>query len=144
MKTKNLIKRFSPAFASVLLVAVIFCGCEERPKCKYKHVVKVEHEINKYEITVTEYSGGNAVQRGAGGAIIGGGVDLLLGGSGKGGAIVGGLVGAATTDDPKAETHKEIKTDINYTITFNDSTVQLFKNYCPYSVGDSVAKNNCY
>lgn len=34
MKNKNLIKRFSPAFASMLLVAVIFCGCGEPAKQK--------------------------------------------------------------------------------------------------------------
>ena len=33
MKTKNLFNRLNATFASVLLVAVIFCGCEnEQPK----------------------------------------------------------------------------------------------------------------
>jgi hypothetical protein len=120
------------------ITALIFASCTEEPPKRYKHVVSIKSETHTYPVTVTHHSGGNSVARGAGGAILGGGVDLILGGSGKEGAIVGGLIGAATTDDPKSESYTEMRTDVTYTILFNDSTIEVRKNYCRFSVGDSV------
>lgn len=144
MKNKFLINGSILAFIALLMLPLSFYSCGEKQKCTYRYVTNISHEINKYEVTVTENSGGNVIERGAGGAIIGGGVDLLLGGKGAGGAIVGGLLGAASTDKGKSETHKELKTDVTYIVTFNDSTIRIYKNHCPFSVGDSIAKNNCY
>jgi hypothetical protein len=116
---------------------LIFSSCEPQPPKKYKYVVGITNEKNTYQVKVTNHSGGNVFERGAGGAIIGGGVDLLLGGNGKGGAITGGLIAAATTDDARSESYTEMRTDIIYTITYNDGTVDVIKNYCPFTIGDS-------
>jgi hypothetical protein len=122
----------------IVIAAFTIVSCSQEPPKTYKHVVSIKSEPHTYPVTVTHHSGGNSVSRGAGGAVLGGGVDLLLGGSGKGGAVVGGLIGAATTDDPKSESYTEMRTEITYTITFNDSTIDIRKNYCHYTVGDSI------
>lgn len=105
---------------------------------KYKRVIDITHKVNSYVVTTSTQSGGNSIQRGAGGAIIGGGVDMLLGGSGGGGAIVGGLLGAATTKDPKVQSYTETRTDIIYTIVFDDGSVVIRNNYLPFAIGDSL------
>lgn len=110
---------------------------EVEPK-KYKRVTEISHETKTYVVTISKQSGGNELQRGAGGAIIGGGIDMLLGGSGGGGAVVGGLLGAATTNSPKVESYTETKTDIIYTIVFDNGSVEIKNNYLPYAVGDSL------
>lgn len=112
---------------------------KELPIKKYKFVIGVSPKIFTYQVTTNRQRGGNSIQRGAGGAILGGGADILLGGSGKGGAILGGLVGAATTDNAEIESYTEIKTEIIYTIYFNDSTIEIQKNNCYLTIGDSVA-----
>lgn len=134
----NAVKMKHLILIAISSATLMLTSCEPEPTKKYKYVVDIAHKEHTYQVTVTNHSGGNAVQRGAGGAIIGGGVDLLLGGSGKGGAIVGGLIGAATTDDPKSESYTEMRTDVTYTIVFNDSTIDVRKNYCPFTIGDSV------
>lgn len=125
-----------------LLIAVAFAtlmltSCEEQNH-KYKYVVSISHTEHTYQVTVINNSGGNVVERGAGGAIIGGSISLLLGSSAKSGAIIGGLLGASTTDNPKTESYIKTRTDINYKITYSDSTIDLRTNYCPYTIGDSV------
>jgi hypothetical protein len=45
MKKKNSINRLAPAFASVLLVAVIFCGCEAPRQQPEQPIVKTEEQI---------------------------------------------------------------------------------------------------
>jgi hypothetical protein len=121
-----------------IIITLIFAGCTQEPPKKYKHVISITSETRTYPVTITKYSGGNTVQRGTGGAIIGGGIDLILGGTGTKGAIIGGLIGSATTEDPKSESYTEIRTDITYTVLFNDSTIDIRKNYCPFVVGDSI------
>lgn len=43
MKNKTLFNRITPAFASLLLVAVIFCGCGEQTKIKQRKCVLSVH-----------------------------------------------------------------------------------------------------
>jgi hypothetical protein len=119
-------------------IAIMLISCSQKTQERYKYVVSIKSDTHIYPVTITHHSGGNSVARGAGGAILGGGFDLLIGGSGKGGAIVGGLIGAATTDDPKSESYTEMRTDVIYTILFNDSTIEVRRNYCRYTIGDSV------
>jgi len=125
-------KKIIIAFALI----TVLTSCED--KHKYKKVVSISTAHKTYQVTTTTQSGGNTIQRGAGGAIIGGGVDYLLGGNGTGGAIVGGLIGAATTDGVTQETRTEMRTDVYYTVLFSDSSIDTYTNYCHLSKGDSV------
>ena len=61
MKTKNLFNRLNATFASMLLVAVIFCGCEaprqqpEQPIVKtQEQIVNEQAYINDLEIVVLD------------------------------------------------------------------------------------------
>lgn len=121
----------------LIAVALAFVGCMENPKT-FKHVVSVSNKSHTYKVKITEQHGGNALSRAAGGAVLGGGVNWMLGGKFSNGAIVGGVIGAATTQDPEFETREEMRTDIIYTIKFSDSTTWVSTNYCPFRVGDSV------
>jgi hypothetical protein len=120
----------------VILSIITLMSCQSNQK--YKHVIAVCQQASEYEVTVTNQKGGNTLERTAGGAIVGGGVDLLFGGSGTAGAIVGGLIGAATTDEPVMETRKIIRQEIIYTIIFSDGSQKQSINYLHYNVGDSV------
>ena len=48
MKTKNLIKRFSPAFASVLLVVVLFASCKDDQRTKYVCNCEENKQIDEF------------------------------------------------------------------------------------------------
>ena len=126
----------------IALLTMLMVGCSEDVAKKYKHVVSINHESKTYQVVITHQTGGDAMSRGAGGAILGGGIDMMLGGSGKGGALVGGLIGAATTSNPTTESYTEMRTDVVHTVLFDDSTEKVFKNYCPYTVGDSSQVNS--
>lgn len=123
---------------AITILGIISCSCGTGKPKKYKHVVDISKETKTYRVTVTNGSGGNSIKRGAGGAIIGGGVDMLLGGGGRSGAVIGGLIGAATTSEPKSESYTEMRTDTTYTVFFSDSTTQVFNKYCRFSIGDST------
>ena len=49
MKTKTLFNRLNATFASVMLVAVIFCGCESKEEIKQR----ADQKVN--DIFITEY-----------------------------------------------------------------------------------------
>jgi len=121
----------------LIFTSAILMSCET-PTHKYKKVVSITQKEVTYQVTISKQNGGNSIERGAGGALIGGGADFLLGGNGKGGAIIGGLIGAATTEDATIESHSEMRTDTYYTITFSDSTKDVIKNHLYLSVGDSI------
>ena len=58
MKTKNSIKILNTAFASVLLVAVIFCGCETKNVTVEETITKINgRPISVYVIDSCEYIG---------------------------------------------------------------------------------------
>jgi hypothetical protein len=123
-------------FLILLALLIVSCG-ESKPKV-YKYVTSITNETHTYPVTITKNSGGNSISRGAGGALIGGTLDMLSGGDGTNGAVAGGLIGMATTDQPSSETYTEIRTDITYIIKFSDSTIRVTKNRCRFKVGDSV------
>lgn len=112
-KTKTMKKLFLLTILSFLLFS-----CENNPdppvKHKYKYVSDIKVDTKSYDVTITKQKGGNTLERGAGGAIIGGATTWLLGSSAKSGAIVGGLIGAATTDDPSTQTYTKKVTDVIY------------------------------
>jgi len=131
------------------LLIVLLSSCNESKKQdletpkservrKYKVVTEITSKVNSYQVNVTTQSGGNVIERGAGGAILGGLGSMIIGGSAKSGAIVGGLIGASTTDAVKVETHVENRTDVIYTIKFNNGTFENSTNFCNYVVGDSI------
>ena len=128
----------------IALVLFTLTSCEEQPQKPklYKTVTKITSTSNTYPVTITKQKGGNVLQRAAGGALLGGGVDMIMGGRGKSGAIVGGLAGAATTSDPSIETYTQMRTDVVYTVFFNDSTKCTYTDYCPVTVGQSVEIHN--
>lgn len=118
------------------LMAVALAGCGE--KKIYKRVVKIDSKTETFNVTVTEQHGGNAIGRAAGGALIGGGVNWLLGGKFSNGAIIGGAVGAGTAGNATYETRNEKRTQTTYWVKFSDSSQWVSTNYCPFRVGDSV------
>ena len=124
----------------ILLLAsvILIISCNPGLPPKYKHVVKITTESRTYPVTVTKQTGGNTIERGATGALVGGVASGLLFGKAKTGAIIGGLLGAATTDAPETESFTEMRTDVTYTIKFSDSTIQNSTNYCRFAVGDSL------
>lgn len=124
-----------------LLSSVVLLGCYDSPNNdlnKYKKVVSITTKNETYTVTIQEQIGGNYLENASTGALIGGGIHYMLGGSGTTGAVVGGLLGTASTSKPKYVTYNKLQSDIIYTVTFDDSSTKKLKNYCPYSVGDSV------
>lgn len=108
----------------------------------YKTVVDVKEYDQKYKRKVTKQSGGNTLQRGIGGAGIGGAVDIVLGGSGLGGAIVGGVIGASTTEDPTFETYDDEYTMKRYDIYYSDGSIDKGLGY-DMEIGEKVVRESC-
>lgn len=119
---------------------LLFLGCKPVPAPRtYRHVVAVDTTTRRYVVTISRQVGGHVLQNAAGGAVSGGAVSWLLGGSATEGALAGGLLGTAVTGAGQLETTQEERQETTYRVTFDDGSVQTFPHYCPLSVGDSLA-----
>lgn len=120
---------------SIMLAALLFSACQET---KFRKVVNIQMDTTTRDVTITTQTGGDAIERTVGGAVLG---HVLLGG--KYGGIVGAGIGAATTDNPKFTTEKKTITEYTTTIFYDDGSKIVYRGInTQIKLGDSIPVNN--